>query len=128
MSSAQSSSRASSASRNPSSRPLTVRLARTNEDLTRHGDASPAMAAAHRAAGNGGLVRERETRGRTTQHSWVAITRPAADPSALAECPPTMTLCIRKRDPWTLGLMLLGSLRPRRLTLLPYAPLIRASL
>jgi hypothetical protein len=34
-----------------SSRPLTVRLARTNEDLTRHGDESPAVAAAHRAAG-----------------------------------------------------------------------------
>jgi hypothetical protein len=31
--------------------PLTVRLARTNEDLTRHGDESPAMAAAHRTAG-----------------------------------------------------------------------------
>ena len=28
-----------------------MRLARTNEDLTRHGDASPTMAAAHRAAG-----------------------------------------------------------------------------
>ena len=35
----------------PSSRHLTVRRARTNEDLTRHGDQSPAMAAAHRAAG-----------------------------------------------------------------------------
>ncbi len=35
----------------PSSRPLMVRLARTNDDLTRHGDESPAMAAAHRAAG-----------------------------------------------------------------------------
>jgi len=31
---------------------------------------------------NSGLVRERETRGRTTQHSWVAITRPAAHHSA----------------------------------------------
>ena len=51
MSSAPSRSRASSASRTSSSRPLTVRFARTNEDLTRHGDASPATVAAHRAAG-----------------------------------------------------------------------------
>jgi hypothetical protein len=35
----------------PSSRPLTVPLARTNEDLTRHGDPPPVMTAAHRAAG-----------------------------------------------------------------------------
>ena len=31
--------------------PPTLPLARTNEDLTRHGDESPALAAAHRAAG-----------------------------------------------------------------------------
>ena len=30
---------------------VTVRLARTIDDLTRHGDGWPAMAAAHRAAG-----------------------------------------------------------------------------
>ena len=137
----------------PSSRPRTVRFARTNEDLTRHGDEPPAMAAAHRAAGKRRRCRdlvaavaamvgrpcsprsrahtsrvadrtprtptpspsspaatrnrsssrptvflitvplplrlpqgERRaragagTRGRTSQHSWVAITRPAAHP------------------------------------------------
>jgi hypothetical protein len=182
MSSAPSRSRASSASRNPFVSPLTVRLARTNEDLTRHGDESPAMAAAHRAAGKRRRCRnlvaavaamvgrrcspssrahplrdaDRTPRTPTPSRSSPAATRnrsssrltaflmhgvpslaapwrtagscgsgkhgdappsiagsqsvgPPLIYSALAERPPTMTLCSRKRDPWTLGRRLPGS-------------------